>query len=168
VPPAQPLQAGSSQFTFRVGDKVVAYWQQELKWRHRVVLEVYKDEALIRPAESVGRPNLVPFYLIKQPGTPLEALDLIENTIQELAGEVGDRPLNNSTAPGLTGPREACNLVEVARSAKGSRHLQGLLTSPSGPAFSGRLLSELERDPLGLANHPKACYLDPQHWYKLS
>ena len=45
-----------------------------------------QDEALIRPAESVGRPNLVPFYLIKQPGTPLEALDLIENTIQELAG----------------------------------------------------------------------------------
>jgi hypothetical protein len=42
VPPAQPLQAGSSQFTFRVGDKVVAYWQQELKWRHGVVIEVYK------------------------------------------------------------------------------------------------------------------------------
>jgi len=42
VPPAQPLQAGSAQFTFRVGDKVVAYWQQELKWRHGVVIEVYK------------------------------------------------------------------------------------------------------------------------------
>ncbi len=43
VPPAQPLQqAGSSQFSFRVGDKVVAYWQQELKWRHGVVIEVYK------------------------------------------------------------------------------------------------------------------------------
>ncbi len=43
VPPAQLLQqAGSSQFTFRVGDKVVAYWQQELKWRHGVVIEVYK------------------------------------------------------------------------------------------------------------------------------
>ncbi len=42
VPPAQPLQAGSSQFTFRVGDKVVAYWQQEFKWRHGVVIEVYK------------------------------------------------------------------------------------------------------------------------------
>jgi hypothetical protein len=42
VPPAQPVQAGSAQFTFRVGDKVVAYWQQELKWRHGVVIEVYK------------------------------------------------------------------------------------------------------------------------------
>jgi hypothetical protein len=44
-----------------------------------------QDEALIVPVEALVRPTLVPFHLMKLPGTPVEALDLVESDIFRLA-----------------------------------------------------------------------------------
>ena len=39
---AEAIPGGSSPFKFRVGDKVLAYWGKERKWRHGIVEQIYK------------------------------------------------------------------------------------------------------------------------------
>ena len=39
---AEAIPSGSSPFKFRVGDKVLAYWGKERKWRHGIVEQIYK------------------------------------------------------------------------------------------------------------------------------
>eukprot|EP00092_Neocalanus_flemingeri_P041732 GFUD01045453.1.p1 GENE.GFUD01045453.1~~GFUD01045453.1.p1 ORF type:complete len:1159 (+),score=333.30 GFUD01045453.1:24-3479(+) len=85
--------AARSRYSDRwtVGDRVVAYWSVDNRWRVGVIHELYRSEAyVICPEEPGVRPALVEMSHLKPMGMPVDALNKVQDALVGLG--TGRRP----------------------------------------------------------------------------
>merc|ERR1719154_39021 len=165
-----------------VGDKVVAFWSMDRKWRVGVIHELYRREVLVVCTEEQGvKPAMVDLSHVKHVGMPLDALNLMENSIGALEGgnrmektqpysfieeeQVNVTSVTNSTmnvmtmTPSLLLTAADEDLCTFARSGAGSRYLQSLV-SPGNKKLCEKMVSSiLSTDPFRMMTNPVSCFL---------
>jgi len=156
-----------STMGWSVGDKVVAYWNEDSKWKVGVIMKLFNNEAEITCVEDSSiQPAVVNLTRLKPVGMPVDAL----NTIEVAVGNINKHEVfNNSTSstnlnlttitPSLLLRVSSEDICTFAKIDAGSKYLQSLVCSGNKKLCEKMTVAVLACGPVSTMTNPVSSFL---------